>query len=130
MPFPFTGDLPDPGIVNLRLLILLHWQVGSLQLAPPGKPLYQNWRLILISYTLTFKNRSLSLQLHCFQIPISKIYEHVKNTYICYTSWLKALLKVLKKDTQDKRQVCVERRRRLGLQGIPLPVTQTPLPTH
>ena len=112
--FLFQGIFPTQGL-NLRLLSLLHWQVGSLQLAPPGKPLYPNWRLILISYTLTFKNQSLSLQLHSFQIPISKIYEHVKNTYICYTSWLKALLKVLKKDTQDKRQVCVERRRRLGL---------------
>ena len=37
------GDLPDPGIFptqgsNLRLSGLLHWQVGSLLLAPPGKP--------------------------------------------------------------------------------------------
>ena len=37
------GNLPDPGIFptqgsNLRLSGLLHWQVGSLLLAPPGKP--------------------------------------------------------------------------------------------
>ena len=33
---PSSGDLPDPGSLNL-----LHWQVGSLLLAPPGKPLPQ-----------------------------------------------------------------------------------------
>ena len=31
------GDLPDPGI-ELTTLILLHWQAGSLPLAPPGMP--------------------------------------------------------------------------------------------
>ena len=34
---PPPGDLPDPGL-NLHLLCLLHWQVGSLPLGPPGKP--------------------------------------------------------------------------------------------
>ena len=33
---PPPGDLPDPGF-DLHLLHLLHWQVGSLPLAPPGK---------------------------------------------------------------------------------------------
>ena len=37
LPRPPTGDLPDPGI-EPRLLCLLHWQAGSLPLAPPGKP--------------------------------------------------------------------------------------------
>ena len=32
---PFPGDLPDPGFEPARLLCLLHWQVGSLPLAPP-----------------------------------------------------------------------------------------------
>ena len=32
------GDLLDPGI-ELGLSCLLHWQVGSLPIAPPGKPL-------------------------------------------------------------------------------------------
>ena len=42
-PFPFPEDLPDPGI-NPRLLHLLHWQEGSLPLAPPGKPeRYHSW---------------------------------------------------------------------------------------
>ena len=31
LPCPPPGDLPDPGD-------LLHWQVDSLPLAPPGKP--------------------------------------------------------------------------------------------
>ena len=31
------GHLPHPGL-KLHLLHLLHWQVGSLPLAPPGKP--------------------------------------------------------------------------------------------
>ena len=34
---PPPGDLPCPGI-KAYLLCLLHWQVGSLPLAPPGKP--------------------------------------------------------------------------------------------
>ena len=38
LPCPPPGVLPDPGL-NPCLLCLLHWQVGSLSLAPPGKPL-------------------------------------------------------------------------------------------
>ena len=37
LPCPPPGDLPTQGS-NLYLLCLLHWQVGSLPLAPPGKP--------------------------------------------------------------------------------------------
>ena len=37
LPFPPPGDLPGPGI-KLGSLSLLQWQVGSLPLAPPGKP--------------------------------------------------------------------------------------------
>ena len=37
LPFPPPGALPNPRI-NPRLLCLLHWQAGSLLLAPPGKP--------------------------------------------------------------------------------------------
>ena len=36
---PFPGDLPDPGI-EPGSLSLLHWQMGSLPLVPPGKALY------------------------------------------------------------------------------------------
>ena len=38
LPFPSPGRLPDPGI-EPGLLCVLHWQVGSLPLAPPGKPI-------------------------------------------------------------------------------------------
>ena len=33
LPFPSPGDLPNPGLNPC----LLHWQVGSLPVAPPGK---------------------------------------------------------------------------------------------
>ena len=36
LPCPPPGDLPDPGS-NPLLLHLLHWQAGSLPLAPPWK---------------------------------------------------------------------------------------------
>ena len=36
LPCPPPGDLPDPGTKPASLL--LHWQVGSLLLVPPGKP--------------------------------------------------------------------------------------------
>ena len=37
LPCPPPGDLPDSRM-EPSLLCLLHWQVGSLPLAPPGKP--------------------------------------------------------------------------------------------
>ena len=37
LPCPPSADLPNPGIKPMSLH-LLHWQVGSLPLAPPGKP--------------------------------------------------------------------------------------------
>ena len=37
VPFPSPGDLPNPGIEPASLR-LLHWEAGSLPLAPPGKP--------------------------------------------------------------------------------------------
>ena len=40
LPFAPPGDLLGPGIEpNLRLLLLLHWQMSSLLLAPPGQHL-------------------------------------------------------------------------------------------
>ena len=33
----FPGDLPNPGIELMSLYVFLHWQAGSLPLAPPGK---------------------------------------------------------------------------------------------
>ena len=38
LPFPSPGDLPHPGIKPASLTCLLHWQVGSLSLAPRGIP--------------------------------------------------------------------------------------------
>ena len=40
LPFPTREDLSDQGL-NLSLLHLLHWQVDSLPLAPPGKAAYE-----------------------------------------------------------------------------------------
>ena len=37
LPRPPPGDLPDPEM-ELASLCLLHWQLGSLPLAPLGKP--------------------------------------------------------------------------------------------
>ena len=37
LPCPLPGDLPNTGM-EPHLLCLLHWQVGSLPLVPPGKP--------------------------------------------------------------------------------------------
>ena len=38
LPFPPPGDLPNLERLNLCLWHPLHWQVGSLSLASPGKP--------------------------------------------------------------------------------------------
>ena len=50
VPCPPPGDLLNPGIepslcLSLRLL---HWQAGSLQLAPPGKPEVSTLLLLLL----------------------------------------------------------------------------------
>ena len=47
LPFPSPGDLPDPGIEPACLMSHLHWQAGSLPLAPSGKPPV---RLIVLDY--------------------------------------------------------------------------------
>ena len=49
MPCPPPEDLPNPGI-NLHLLRLLHWQVGSLLLAL-GSPNYKSDHVILLATT-------------------------------------------------------------------------------
>ena len=43
LPFPTPGDLPNPRIEH-HLLCLLQWQVDSLPLVPPGKPLEDTLR--------------------------------------------------------------------------------------
>ena len=41
---PPPGDLPDPGIEPMSLTCLLHWQAGSLPLAPPDESVASNIR--------------------------------------------------------------------------------------
>ena len=85
LPFPTPGDLPNPGNLCCSLR-LLHWQVGSLPLAPPGKPkqgrgwpgrtqtLSQSWLdplfefialLSLCGYIFTFPLFRLRFHSHC-----------------------------------------------------------------
>ena len=49
LPCPPPGNLSDPGI-ELESLHLLHWQMSSLPLAPPGKPLSIYIRLYFVIY--------------------------------------------------------------------------------
>ena len=48
LPFLLQGIFPAQGS-NLHLLHLLHWQVGSLPLAPPGKTcwLMGHWQMFI-----------------------------------------------------------------------------------
>ena len=51
LPFPFPGDLPNPGI-KPGFLSLLHWQASSLTLALPGKfPYIHNGILYKVKVT-------------------------------------------------------------------------------
>ena len=47
LPFPLTGDLPNPGL-NTCVPHLLNWQGDSLPLAPSGKLFYVNSFIILL----------------------------------------------------------------------------------
>ena len=51
LPFPPPGDLPNPEI-EPGFLHLLHWQAGSLSLAPPGKPMESLVHHLLLFYIL------------------------------------------------------------------------------
>ena len=48
LPFPTPGDIPNPRFEPVSLW-LLHWQVGSLLLVPPGKPCGDEKRLTQFS---------------------------------------------------------------------------------
>ena len=50
LPCPSPGDLPDQGIKPKSLTSNLHWQVGSLPLALPGKPGNGTLLLLLLSH--------------------------------------------------------------------------------
>ena len=58
-PCPPPWDLPNPGLLNPRLLGLLHGQTGSLPLVPPGKP---------VVYHIFFICSSVDGHLSCFCI--------------------------------------------------------------
>ena len=46
LPCPSPGDISDPGI-EPRLLCLLHWQMGSLPLAPPKHGVQASFTFLL-----------------------------------------------------------------------------------
>ena len=48
LPYLLQGIFPTQGL-NPRLLCLLHWQAGSLSLAPPGKPEVHDTQLNILS---------------------------------------------------------------------------------
>ena len=50
LPFPFPGDLPDPGIEPGSPAL----QADALPSEPPGKLIYFNWRLITLQYCIGF----------------------------------------------------------------------------
>ena len=55
--FPPPGDLPNPES-NLCLSCLLHWQEGSLPLAPLGKPIYIPYEAKFVNtHILAFKKK-------------------------------------------------------------------------
>ena len=49
----YWSGLPCPSPMNPRLLCILHWQVGSLPLAPPGKPIYDQFSHSVVSNSVT-----------------------------------------------------------------------------
>ena len=54
LPCPPPGDLPDPEIEPMSLTSNLHWQVGSLPLAPPGLIVLILWQLPQIALHSSF----------------------------------------------------------------------------
>ena len=58
LPCPTPGDLPDPGI-KLTSLCLLHWQAGSLPLAPPGKPPFTSYFHVILCFFANYNSKTL-----------------------------------------------------------------------
>ena len=58
LPFPSPGDLANQGW-NLSLRHLLHWQVDSLPLVPPGKPVYI-WNIYKMEFYLAVQFSSVT----------------------------------------------------------------------
>ena len=75
LPSPPPGILPNQGL-NPHLLCLLHWQAGSLPLAPPG--LYVPWALPMFSHSLSLGNKRLNLyDFRCLSVPHSCVGPHL-----------------------------------------------------
>ena len=58
LPFPTPGHLPDPGI-KLTSLCLLHWQTGSLPLAPPGKPPFTSYLHVILCLFANYNSKTI-----------------------------------------------------------------------
>ena len=72
--WPPPGDLPDSGIEPVSVTSNLHWQVGSLPLAPPGKPTapcQENLEATL-----------LTMSVPSAQILVSKYHSLLKGTWV------------------------------------------------
>ena len=69
------GDLPDPGI-KPHLLNLLHWQVGSLALVPPGKIVTKE--LIFTSSGPSFMNLLPESTVFWYFLSVSALYSPPK----------------------------------------------------
>ena len=54
--FPLPVDLPYPEI-KPHPLYLLHWQVGSLPLAPPGKLYMYSWSKFLFGFFVRYNSK-------------------------------------------------------------------------
>ena len=74
LPYPSPGDLPNP-VANPHLFCLLHWQVDSLPLAPPGKPITKGYIKQLRELKCRFSDSKIctleSLQLCSFHKKIN-----------------------------------------------------------
>ena len=66
LPFPPPGNLPDAGI-EPSSLFLLHWQVSSLPLVPPGKPTCAI-QAFKDKLSYLFKYRRIQVDIFCFLI--------------------------------------------------------------
>ena len=64
LPCPSPGDLPH-GLNPRGLLPLLHWQVGSLPLVPPGKPRFLLGDVQIFYYKLSVKSLARKKRKNC-----------------------------------------------------------------
>ena len=77
MPWPTSGVLPIPAI-ETAVSHLLHWQAGSLPLAPPGEPLKQ----------INLKATRLSFDKHRKAVTSRELLEAVKQRSSQKNLWI------------------------------------------